>query len=334
VARFAIQGNVPLFSVDATTRGSGKGLLIDVFSAIATGRHAPRYAQTTDEEEERKRLFTIALAGDVLVHIDNIVAPFGSGALDSVLTGPTIRDRVLGVNAEREAPISTVFFASGNNMVYKGDLARRVVPINLDPKCERPEERTGWQHSPLIPWVIQKRPRLVVAALTILKGYFTAGKPDQKLTAMGSFEEWSDLIRSTIVWTGEPDPCEGRKDIEADSDPAYEALHNFLTAWYARYGANARTVNELKHDLDAHTTYDSDAKRVVVHYEWKDLHDAVNSMDKYAREVNVEIIGKALRSWKGRMVNGLRLVTAGEDSHNKRKRWKVVSAGDAGDCGG
>jgi hypothetical protein len=53
---------------------------------IVTGRHAPRWAQTLDEEEERKRLMTIAMSGDAALHIDNITHPLGSGPLDMVMT--------------------------------------------------------------------------------------------------------------------------------------------------------------------------------------------------------------------------------------------------------
>ena len=41
---------------------------------------------------------------------------------------------------------------------------------------------------------------------------------------MGSFEEWSDLVRQALIWAGEDDPNEGRKNIEAESDPQYEHL--------------------------------------------------------------------------------------------------------------
>jgi putative DNA primase/helicase len=75
LVRYAIEGNGPLFAVSSTTRGSGKGLLIDVVSLIGTGRTAPRMAQTQDENEERKRLMTLALAGTTVVHIDNLTTP-------------------------------------------------------------------------------------------------------------------------------------------------------------------------------------------------------------------------------------------------------------------
>jgi hypothetical protein len=114
------------------------------------------------------------IAGDPLILIDNVTRPLGSGALDAALTAGSIKDRQLGTHQTLEAPMQAVFFATGNNMTYESDTARRVVPIALDPQMERPEERTGFQHSPLLPWVTEQRPPLVAAALTILRAYFAA----------------------------------------------------------------------------------------------------------------------------------------------------------------
>ena len=89
--------------------------------------------------------------------------------------------------------------------------------------------------TPLIPWIHQERPRLTVAALTIVKAYFEAGCPAQGITAMGSFEQWSDLIRQAVVWAGEADPGEGWKDLDAESNPEYEQLAQLLDAWAQCY---------------------------------------------------------------------------------------------------
>jgi hypothetical protein len=320
VARYAIQGNVPLFAARSTIRGSGKGLLIDGISVIGTGRHAPRWAQTEDAEEERKRLLTIALAGDPVLHIDNVTAPLGSAPLDLALTASTFSDRILGQQVSREAPMHAVFFASGNNMQFQGDLARRVVPIDLDPQMERPEERDHFRHSPLLPWIMRERPRLVIAALTILGAYFEAGCPTQGIKPLGSFEEWSTLIRQALIWAGEADPCAGRQDIEAESDPQYEALNTLLTAWFARYGSAPKTVKQVKEDLDMHTVREDG--RWLVSPEWRDLHGAIAALDRHG-EINAQAIGKALRTWKGRIIGGKRLMTMGQDTKSKTMVWHV-----------
>ena len=202
VCRATIAGCVPLHGITATTRGSGKTLLADTIALIGTGRLAARWSQVFDEDEERKRMLALALDGDPLVCIDNISAPLGSGVLALALTGSSFKDRLLGVSETREAPLSAVFLCTGNNVQYVGDVARRVVPIAIDPIMERPEERTGFAHPSLLPWVHAERPRLTMAALTIVKAYFEAGCPAQGLTPFGSFEAWSDLIRQALVWAG------------------------------------------------------------------------------------------------------------------------------------
>jgi hypothetical protein len=318
VARYAIQGNVPLFAVRSTTRGAGKGLLIDAISVATTGRHAPRWAQADDDEEERKRLLTIALAGDSLVHIDNVTRVLGSGPLDLALTAPTFADRILGKQISREAPMQVVFFASGNNMVFQGDMARRVVPIDLYPQMEHPEERDNFTHSPLLPWVLRERPSLVVAALTILRAYFVAACPRQGISALGSFEEWSTLVRQAVIWAGEADPCESRKDLEAESDADHEALSTILAAWYACYGTQAKTLRQVAQDIQRHgeTAWLANA--------WEELRDALGSLDPHdpGKGFNARLVGEALRGWKGRLIGDKRFVRAGTDRTNI-VQWRI-----------
>src|SRR5262249_58812975 len=66
LARFAFIGPAPLFLVDSNTRGAGKGLLLDCISRIATGERFTIAAYTSDEDELRKRITSLALAGDRL----------------------------------------------------------------------------------------------------------------------------------------------------------------------------------------------------------------------------------------------------------------------------
>ena len=54
LARHAIDGNVPAVLVDANARGSGKGLLVDCISMIATGHPIARSPQPKEDEEMRK----------------------------------------------------------------------------------------------------------------------------------------------------------------------------------------------------------------------------------------------------------------------------------------
>lgn len=316
--RYAIRGTIPLYAVRSTVRGAGKSLLVDAICLSATGRPAPRWPQVLEEDEERKRLMTLALDGDVCIHMDNVTRPLGSPALNAALTASTFKDRILGRTQSSEAPMHTVFFASGNNMRFKGDTARRVVPIDLDPRMERPEERTGFIHSPLLPWVQQEHPRLLAAALTILKAYFAADCPPQRITPFGSFEPWSDLVRQALIWAGEEDPCAGRMDLEADSDPEFDRLARLLEAWHQCYDTQPQTLKRVLQDIALYTQ-----DTAAPPDQWDDLFDALGHLDRRfdGKRLDSQRIGEALGAWQGRPIDGKRLVKAG--SVQRAVEWKI-----------
>jgi hypothetical protein len=191
---------VPLLAVTSNTRGSGKGLLVDVSTAIATGEEPSKSSASRDDEEMRKQLLVIALDGDRTTVFDNYRGgALGTPSLERVLTDPFVKDRILGKSESAEVMLQNVFFITANNLRYAGDMARRVVPITLSPNVENPETRSDFRHSNLLGWVKENHPRLLVEALTILRAYILAGKPAQNIPPYGSFEEWSDLVRSAIV---------------------------------------------------------------------------------------------------------------------------------------
>ncbi len=94
LARPAIDGPVPMFAVDATTRGTGKSRLVDAASTIALGHHCARTSMPEDDDEMRKRITSLVLDGDPSVCLDNIVAPLAMPSLDAVLTSMTWKDRL------------------------------------------------------------------------------------------------------------------------------------------------------------------------------------------------------------------------------------------------
>lgn len=218
----------PLFAFRAAKMGSGKSLLADVVAMVAAGRPAAVMSQGADENEDKKRMLPILAEGDPVAVIDNIERPFGSAALCSILTQTSWRDRVLGKSQTLSLPTTnTVWIATGNNIVFEGDITTRVLVCDLDPGCEHPETRKFdvnlHQHIPL------HRGELVAAGLTILRAYHVAGRPDMNLAVFGRFEEWSNWVRSAIVWLGLPDPCETRRRVE-ETDPVRAQLTTLLAA--------------------------------------------------------------------------------------------------------
>jgi hypothetical protein len=221
--RAAFEGPVPLVLIDANVKGSGKGYLADIISKICTGRDFARCPQAEDPEEERKRITTIAIEGDRMVLFDDITK-LGSKPLDAALTATTWKERILGSSVSSgELPLMVNWYATGNNVIIRQDVARRVLHVRLESPLERPEERTGFRHPDLMRYVEEHRASLAIDCLTILRAFFDAGRPSQNLMPWGSFDRWSEIVRDCVVWLGEPDPGETRKALReaADSVPSH-----------------------------------------------------------------------------------------------------------------
>jgi hypothetical protein len=226
--RPAIPGACPFFFATANSPGSGKTALMNAAVTIVTGEPADTASYPNagsdrtpveDEAEIRKLGRACALAGRPAFILDNVPNghAFGSGTLDGQLTMLVNSDRTLGGNDASPLPAQTVWGATGNNVGPRGDSVRRCVGIRLCSEAEHPEE-VQYRGPEVGQWARAERHRLLPAALTILVAYIRAGKPDQRLPKMGSFDEWSDLVRSALVWCGQPD-CRATRDVFAADDP-------------------------------------------------------------------------------------------------------------------
>lgn len=229
--RFAFSGPAPLFVCDANMRGAGKGLLVDAFAIINTGREASPTSYTNDSEELRKVITAIALAGDRIVNFDNVVGRLGNDVLDRLLTGTKWKDRLLGSNTTIDLPMTTTFFATGNNVRVGADTARRIIHIRQESPVESPETRDGFAYPNLREHLRREHPLLLRATLDILSSYIRSGRPKMGLKPYGSFEGWSDLIRSTVVWAGLEDPCLTRDQLVEQADETQDDLASLMDAW-------------------------------------------------------------------------------------------------------
>lgn len=195
----------PLHGFNAPTAGTGKSMLADLASQIATARPAPVIAQGKSEEEMEKRLGAALIAGDVLIAIDNCEEPLGGELLCQTLTQTSLKVRILGKSVNAEVPSNAAVFATGNNLTLEGDMTRRAIRATLDAGVERPELR-AFDRDPLA-MVTAQRGDYVTAGLTVLRAYHIAGRPQQR-APLGSFTDWSRWVRDALIWLGEADPCD------------------------------------------------------------------------------------------------------------------------------
>ena len=131
---------VPLFVFDASTAGSGKGLLVTTISLIATGEPPQVMELPADGEEQRKKITSALLAGQELIMWDESHVIAGR-TLAAILTAEKYSDRLLGGNKLISVVNRFTQVALGNNVEVWGDMKRRVVPSRLVPDTEHPEHR-------------------------------------------------------------------------------------------------------------------------------------------------------------------------------------------------
>jgi hypothetical protein len=341
LARFAFNGPSPLFLVDANVRAAGKGLSLDTISRIVTGERFTIATYTDDEDELRKRITSLVLAGDRLVLFDNLAGSFGNAVLDAALTGTSWKDRVLGVNRMAEGPLYMTWYATGNNVAIAADTARRVCHIRFESPEEHPERRQDFRHPNLLVWVGQHRGRLLAAALTILRSYCAANRPDLGLPAWGSFEGWSGLVRSAVVWAGMPDPGETRLFLQEQADVAAESMGVLLQCWEQidpdRRGLTAAEVIQMCKEPPIGLAGMS-----------IELRDALEAL---LGKLDARALGTRLRSYRRRIFQGRFIDQAGKE--HKAARWAVYpsnqfrkqaedtphtphtppAAGECGECG-
>ncbi len=326
LARNAYSGVTgPLFLFDANVRGSGKTRLADICSLIATGRTIERQTLSNSTEETRKLITSLAVKGSRMVLLDNIRTSVDSPNLEAALTGSSWTDRKLGTNEMLDAVLNITWYATGNNVMLTGDISRRICHVRLESPLEHPEDRTDFKYTELLGHVEKNRPRLLMAALTILRGYIAAGCPDQQVPPWGGFEDWSAMVRNAIVWCGRPDPGETRVDVRESSDEEAETTYQLLLA--------LQTVDPNSQGLRAADILEMTAGRHATcsHIHETQLRYALEGLCGCGREkVNSNTLGKKLSQIRERVIRNLSL-------HKRVKRgqncWFVQQSGGHGGHG-
>jgi len=244
--------------------------------------------------------------------IDNVERPLQGDWLCSVLTSETYRQRMLGRTEMMEVPTTTLWLATGNQLVVSGDLRTRALLCRLDPKVERPEERE-FKHD-LRDWMTEHRPQLVAAGLTVMLAFLTSGRPvAETVKPWGRFEHWSAMVRAPLVWLGFADPCESLKSLE-EEDPERNEYIRRVDAWEACFQDRSKTAREAISEAREPGALSGQAELAM----YDILRDI--AWDR-SNQFNVKRLARWLGRHVGRRVQGRQLVKAGEANHVAL--WKV-----------
>lgn len=304
----------PMHITKAPVAGSGKSYIIDLASAINSGEKAPVMSAGQKEEELEKRLVSALLAGQTFISIDNVNGELGGDFLCQMVERPMVQPRILGKSEAPKITNRSSCFATGNNIRLVGDMTRRVVICSLDPGMERPETRqfAGDPYDE----VLANRGLYVAAALTVVRAYVVAGCPGV-LPALASFEDWSRLVRSALVWLGRADPLLTMERARED-DPTTSGLRQVYHGWYDAVGETPHTANEMIAKSNLRDTFNE-----LIN---EGLHDAfaVIAGDR-AGGMTPTRLGKYLKDHENRMISSMKLINSGKDRKDITL-WKVVKS--------
>jgi len=303
---------VPMNCFDANCPGTGKSLLTDLIALIVSGRGMARGSYTQEEEEMRKRVFAHAITGDTMILIDNVPeqATVGWASLDRALTGEELVDRVLGKSQNSTHRNTMSWYLTGNNILLGGDVVRRSIHIRLNTSLEHPEQRppSDFAQPALKVWAREHRTELLGHALTILSCFLKQKSPPVKEVMLGSFEEWSRIVRGSVLWTTGHDVLELLANQNTDLDSSAQA-HIALLEAMVRHPKGLTAADMLQSDD-------------------RGLREAVAAFCDGDRPTT-RSLGYALRAVKGRVraVDGIgnaALHRTSKGRSRKSAKWTIV----------
>lgn len=313
-----IRGVVPLAPlgvVSGLQMGVGKNLFADCLAILATGQPADPLPYVQDEEEMRKMITSAFASGAELFVFDEAHVIQGAQLARSI-TSLTYNDRILGSTRIAKYPNAVTWMSLGNQVKVNGDLSRRVYFVYLHPTSANviDREASSFRHPDLKSWTTENRSALVSAALTVIRGWYAAGKPSYSRGAtMGSFEPWDRIMSGVLAYAGLPEFLTDVKERRSESDFStsyWEAHVHWLHEVFDTGSFTTRQVQEevLKNPGSSETP--------------PGMEDA--SGKDWTRK-----LGIAYASHTDRDYNGVRLVKAGR-GHKSTIKWTTVTDRDNG----
>jgi hypothetical protein len=159
---------------------------------------------------------------------------------------------------------------------------------------EHPEGRNDFRIAgDLLAHVKNERGPLIAAALTILRGYIAAKRPDPGLTPM-DYPAWCGLIRNAVHWATGVDPCAARATIVQNDEDSTQ-LRGLLDGWEALCRECVETALTCAEALEV---LESDPN---CHLE---LRWILLNWSKDGRLPSPRVVGNHMNKFRGRVVAG------------------------------
>jgi hypothetical protein len=239
-----------------------------------TVQAAPR-----DENELGKLLTATAAEGHQYLVVDNLGGFFASAELESFLTSPRRRGRILGLSQTVDAENQLSVFITGNGLSISPDLARRCLLCDLwfaGSVTERAIEKPIEEDALASP---EMRGKFLAAMWALVKHWSTLGCRRSKGARLASFEGFSSIVGGIVTGACFADPI-ARPDVRLDETEA---------AWTSLF-------RKLADDLPDGGTVEYGLDEILDAAEELEILVVLVGEPKSAKTS----LGKRLAKWKGR----------------------------------
>lgn len=261
-------GNRPMHLITAPIPRTGKSKLAeDVLGGILTGRKTPAMQITGSDEERDKRIAALLLQDEIIVHLDNLPPKLDSPAIASLLTASVYQSRLLGSSKILSLPNNLVLVGTGNNVECSTEIAKRCVPIRLQPNTPNPERRANFHYPNLWDHVRGSRRSLLACLLGMVENWNEKGRPKSKIR-LGGFESWSEAVGGILDVNGLHEWMKNVNDWlhQADSDSA--EMNQFVALWAENLGSHWVTTDQILRCIEGSEVFEwifvrKDPKRMI-----------------------------------------------------------------------
>lgn len=235
----------PFGLITATTRGSGKTNLTDAIGMLY-GQAVQVYPK---HDEEFRKSITTTLMTDVspVVIFDNLAegTTIRSSVLAKLMTGEVWSDRILGGNKQATLINDRLWLATGNGLTVGGDMGSRTVLVRLDPRMPKPELRT-FEMGQFSDWirVEANRTKLLVALLTLVRGWIDSDAPTAEQYTMRGFTKWAQAMGGFLEFLGIFGFLDNVDELD-ERDTDHEEWSTFLARWHQVYADTKRSARVI-----------------------------------------------------------------------------------------
>jgi len=233
-------------------------------------------------------------------------------------------DRLLGANKVVRLHPTNIWAATGNNLEFSEENARRLVAVMLDPgdkirASDRPKRE--FRHGDISGWAREHRADLVRAYLTLVKHWLDGvrtwdvrtddfvqiGPPVMETTvSLGSFDDWAKKMGGFLRASGIGGFLENREQVIAETDVESRETTEFLEAWHA-LGKEPLLFREVKQ---------------LCEYGPQPLHDYLPSSARTA--LSKDTFDKWLRDHHNQRFGDYKLVSV---EGSRPAKWYVTAPG-------